>query len=180
MRGRVTLVPLMAAALARAFPDEVAKDPSLALLPEGRRAALVADLAKLPKPEVATARRAWTSQAAFLKQFVRAGGKVAAGTGFELRGYPVPRIGLHSELAALVRAGLTPADALRAATVTAAELVGAKPGMTASRPARKPTSSSSRRSAEADRRPRQHHDRRPRGGGAGSQGPARPAQRARQ
>ena len=72
--------------------------------------------------------RAWTSQAAFLKRFVRAGGRVAAGTGFELRGYPVPGVGLHQELAALVRAGLTPAEALRAATVTVAELVGAKAG----------------------------------------------------
>jgi imidazolonepropionase-like amidohydrolase len=88
LRGRVTLVPMMAAAMTRA----------------------------------------WTSQAAFLKRFVRAGGRVAAGTGFELRGYPVPGVGLHQELAALVRAGLTPAEALRAATVTVAELVGAKAG----------------------------------------------------
>jgi hypothetical protein len=129
VRARVTLVPLMAAARARAFPEEVSKDPSLALLPDGRRAAFVAELAKLPKADVASARRAWTSQAAFLKQFVRAGGKVAAGTGFDLHGYPVPGAGLHTELAALVRAGLTPADALRAATEIPAELVGAKQGL---------------------------------------------------
>jgi imidazolonepropionase-like amidohydrolase len=85
-------------------------------------------MAVLPAADVAKAKRAWTSQAAFLKRFVRAGGRVAAGTGFELRGYPVPGVGLHRELAALVRAGLTPAEALRAATVTAAELVGAKAG----------------------------------------------------
>jgi len=53
---------------------------------------------------------------------------VAAGTGFEFGGYPVPGAGLHRELAALVRAGLTPAEALRAATVSGAELVGARPG----------------------------------------------------
>jgi len=128
LRGRVTLVPMMAAAMTRAFPEEASKDPALALLPESRRAELTAALAKLPAAEVAKARRAWTSQAAFLKQFVRAGGRVAAGTGFELRGYPVPGVGLHRELAALVRAGLTPAEALRAATVTAADLVGAKAG----------------------------------------------------
>jgi len=128
LRARVTLVPMMAAAMTRAFPDEVAKDPALALLPESRRAELTAALAKLPAAEVAKARRAWISQAAFLKRFVRAGGRVAAGTGFELRGYPVPGAGLHRELAALVRAGLTPAEALRAATVTAGDLVGAKPG----------------------------------------------------
>jgi imidazolonepropionase-like amidohydrolase len=82
----------------------------------------------LPAAEIAKAKRAWTSQAAFLKRFVGAGGRVAAGSGFELRGYPVPGAGLHRELAALVRAGLTPAEALRAATVTAAYLVGATPG----------------------------------------------------
>jgi imidazolonepropionase-like amidohydrolase len=106
----------------------VAKDPALALLPETRRAELTAALTKLPAADVAKALRAWTSQAAFLTRFVRAGGRVAAGTGFELRGYPVPGAGLHRELAALVRAGLTPAEALRAATVTAADLVGEKPG----------------------------------------------------
>ena len=128
VRGRVTLVPLMAAALAAAYPDEAAADASLALLPGARQAALKAALGKAPAADVAKAKRAWTSQAAFLKRFVAAGGRVAAGTGFELAGYPVPGAGLHRELAALVRAGLTPADAIRAATSAPAELLGAKPG----------------------------------------------------
>ena len=34
VRGRVTLVPMMAAAMARAFPEDVAEDQTLALLPE--------------------------------------------------------------------------------------------------------------------------------------------------
>ena len=129
VRSRVTLVPMMAASMAGAFPEDVAKDPALALLPDGRRAELVAALKKAPAADAAKARRAWTSQAAFLARFVKAGGRVAAGTGFEARGYPVPGVGVHRELTALVRAGLTPADAIRAATVTAAELVGAPPGM---------------------------------------------------
>jgi len=129
VRGRVTLVPMMAAAMAGAFPDEVAADPALALLPEARRAELTAALAKLPAADVEKAKRAWTSQAAFLKRFVNARGRVAAGTGFELGGYPVPGVGLHRELAALVRAGLPPIEAIRAATSTAADLVGAKPSV---------------------------------------------------
>jgi imidazolonepropionase-like amidohydrolase len=128
VRGRVTLVPLMAAAMAAAFPEEAAADPSIELLPDARRAALKDALGKVTSADAAKARRAWTSQAAFLKRFVTAGGRVAAGTGFELGGYPVPGTGVHRELAALVRAGLTPAEAIRAATSTAAELVGAKPG----------------------------------------------------
>jgi imidazolonepropionase-like amidohydrolase len=127
VRGRVTLVPMMAAAMARAFPEEVAGDPALAILPEARRAALAAALGKLAAADVAKAKRAWTSQAAFLKRFVAARGRVAAGTGFELGGYPAPGIGLHRELAALVRAGLAPAEAIRAATSTAADLAGAGP-----------------------------------------------------
>ncbi len=127
VRGRVTLVPMMAAAVARAFPEEAAEDPALALLPEARREELIAGLKKLPAADVAKAKRTWTSQAAFLKRFVSAGGRVAAGTGFELGGYPVPGAGLHSELAALVRAGLPSIEAIRAATSTAADLVGAKP-----------------------------------------------------
>ena len=129
VRGGVTLVPLMAAAMARAFPEEAADDKALALLPAARRAALNAALAKLPAADVAKAKRAWTSQAAFLKRFVAARGRVAAGTGFELGGYPVPGAGLHRELSALVRAGLSPIEAIRAATSTAADLVGAKPAV---------------------------------------------------
>jgi hypothetical protein len=128
VRDRVTLVPLMATAMAAAFPEEAAADVSIELLPEARRAALKDALGKVPAADVAKARRAWTGQAAFLKRFVAAGGRVAAGTGFEMAGYPVPGAGVHRELAALVRAGLAPIDAIRAATSAAAELVGAKPG----------------------------------------------------
>jgi hypothetical protein len=130
VRGRITLVPMMAAAMAGAFPEDVLGDPSLALLPEARRAALKSALGTLPAADVAKARRAWASQAAFLKRFVAARGRVAAGTGFEFGGYPVPGAGLHRELAALVRAGLPPIDAIRAATSVAADLVGANPSVT--------------------------------------------------
>ncbi len=128
IRARATLVPLMAAAMTAAFPEEAAADPSLGLLPDARRAALKDALGKVPTADVEKARRVWTSQAAFLKRYVAARGRVAAGTGYELGGYPVPGAGLHRELAALVRAGFAPIDAIRAATSTAAELVGAKPG----------------------------------------------------
>jgi hypothetical protein len=127
VRSRVTLVPMMARTLAAAFPEEAAADPSLELLPDARRMALKDALGKVTSADAAKARRAWTSQAAFLKRFVAAGGRVAAGSGFEIAGYPVPGAGVHRELAALVRAGLAPAEAIRAATSMAAELVGAAP-----------------------------------------------------
>ena len=39
-------------------------------------------------------------------------------------GYNVPGAGVHRELALLVKAGLAPADAIRAATVNCAEMLG--------------------------------------------------------
>lgn len=81
--------------------------------------------ASAPAPTPAVARRAWAARRAFLVRFVRAGGRVVTGSGFDIGGRP-PGIGTHAELAALVAAGLTPAEAIRAATVNAAALVGAE------------------------------------------------------
>ena len=77
---------------------------------------------------MAAARSAWTSQAAFVRRFAMSGGLLATGTGFEWKGYPVPGAGIHRELSALVRAGLTPAEAIRAATLGGADVIGAVAG----------------------------------------------------
>jgi hypothetical protein len=138
VKANVTLVPLLAQSLVRAFPDDVAADPELAKLPAARRDGIVAAAKAMRRPDVDVHRKDWTARGRFLKQFVAAGGRIATGTGFESAGYPVPGAGLHTELAALVRAGLTPVDALRASTVAGAALLGAtdrtgavKPGMEA-------------------------------------------------
>jgi imidazolonepropionase-like amidohydrolase len=52
----------------------------------------------------------------FVQRFHEAGGTIIAGTG----GHPSGGAAIHDELSALVRAGLTPAEALRAATFDAA------------------------------------------------------------
>jgi imidazolonepropionase-like amidohydrolase len=54
----------------------------------------------------------------------RAGVRVMAGTDAPLRNSP-PGFGLHEELVQLARAGLTPHDALRAATLEPARYLGA-------------------------------------------------------
>ena len=135
VRARVTLVPMLARAAARAFPGELAKDPSLAFLTDDQRTDLVTQPAPpVPAPakagaqssDAARAARVWKDQAAFLVRFAKARGRIATGTGFDLAGYPLQGAGVHAEMAALVRAGLTPADAIRAATVNAAALVGAE------------------------------------------------------
>jgi len=57
---------------------------------------------------------------AFVLAFERAGGMLVAGTD----NAPVPGFSLHQELGALVRAGLSPAEALAAATRNAASALG--------------------------------------------------------
>ncbi|GGL04175.1 amidohydrolase family protein [Deinococcus radiotolerans] len=52
------------------------------------------------------------------------GGRVGAGTDTPAGAFTLPGGGLHAELERLVQAGLTPAQALRAATSTAADLLG--------------------------------------------------------
>lgn len=138
VKANVTLVPLLGQNLVQAYPDDVAADAELAKLPAARRERVVATAKAVRRPDVDVHRKDWTARARFLKQFVAAGGRVTAGTGFESTGYPVPGAGLHTELAAFVRAGLTPVDAIRAATVAGAALLGAadrigtvKPGMEA-------------------------------------------------
>jgi amidohydrolase family protein/IPT/TIG domain-containing protein len=58
----------------------------------------------------------------FLAQFVRAGGKVYAGT--DSSAATSPGLSLHHEMQLLVDAGLTPMQAIMAATANAAELLG--------------------------------------------------------
>lgn len=123
VRSRAVLVPMLAAARMRAYPDEVIGSPALAMLPEARRAALTSELKTLSAADIAKAKRVWALQAAFVARFVRAGGRIAAGSGFERRGYPPPGIGVHLEVEALVSAGLDAADALRAVTTTPAEMM---------------------------------------------------------
>ena len=60
-----------------------------------------------------------------MKDFVAAGGTVVTGTDYAGTGFGVPGAGVLKELTLLVRAGLTPADAIRAATLNSAKMVGA-------------------------------------------------------
>lgn len=123
--ARVTLVPLLAGSLVRAYPAELTNDAGLSLLPVARRDALLAQTKAVTRTAEVAARRAFAAKGRFLSSFVRATGVVAAGSGFDLAGYPPPGAGVHAELVALVRAGLTPAEAIRAATTNAAVMLGA-------------------------------------------------------
>jgi imidazolonepropionase-like amidohydrolase len=61
----------------------------------------------------------------FIQMCYRAGARLIAGTDGPGLGPMLPGFGLHSEMELLVKAGLTPLDALRAATSTAAQALNA-------------------------------------------------------
>jgi len=69
-------------------------------------------------------RRSRARQNQFVREFKRAGGLVAAGSDAANQ-LLVPGLSLHEEMALLVAAGLTPVEAVTAATRKAAELLGA-------------------------------------------------------
>lgn len=69
--------------------------------------------------------KARQAQRSFVKALLAAGGRVTIATGAGENGWPVPGWSVHRELALLIEAGMTPADALRAATLTVAEILGA-------------------------------------------------------
>ena len=62
-------------------------------------------------------------QLRIIAKFFQAGGRIAAGTD-ELTSGVVPGFSLHRELELMVQAGLTPMQAIQAATKTGAELLG--------------------------------------------------------
>ena len=71
-----------------------------------------------------TARNGFKKRQQFVGMCSRAGVKIIAGTDGPGLGTLVPGFGLHHELQLLVESGLSPAQALRAATLTAAEALG--------------------------------------------------------
>jgi hypothetical protein len=129
-RDRTVLVPLLAAGRGLARLVDLDKDPAMAYLPAPRRERVLAEAGMPEQPAKASAAsarryRAWAVQARFVRDLVAAKGIVATGTDYDGTGYPVPGAGIHKELLLLVRAGLTPAEAIRAATMNCAALVGA-------------------------------------------------------
>lgn len=119
------IVPLLAANRGALSASALAHDGALGLLPGRWRDELLK--AAYP-PESPSGRRAAAAAAARGRTVLalsKAGVRVATGVDASSRGYSIPGAGLHRELALLVSAGLTPLDAIRAATTNAAELLGA-------------------------------------------------------
>jgi len=124
-RRHVALVPLLTMDAARALPAETAKDPQLDRLPMSLRTAIRSDATRRAAGDAAASRKAHDRRTAFVSAFAKQGGRILAGSGTGERGYPLPGAAIHAELARLTAAGLTPAEAIRAATSNAADALGA-------------------------------------------------------
>lgn len=89
-----------------------------------RRVAALLQRAGWRQADFEAFRRARAAQDQFVREFKAAGGLLAAGTDAS-NPLLVPGASLHEELALLVAAGLTPTEAITAATRHAAQLLGA-------------------------------------------------------
>jgi imidazolonepropionase-like amidohydrolase len=108
--------------------DDHANDPYLKYIGPGLRATYDWRVQRAAKDDADAIRRRharFEHMAALLPLVSQAGVTVLAGTdaGF-LNSFDYPGIGLHDELALLVRYGLTPLEALRAATLNGAKFLG--------------------------------------------------------
>jgi hypothetical protein len=129
-RNRTRVVPTLTVYQVLDRPDEIAlTDERLAYVPsstvESWRWALE-NLIKAGHTPEETAQRheLLDRRLAFVGAMAGAGVPVVAGTDGGDLPFVIPGFGLHDELGLLVRAGLTPLDAVRAATVESAALLG--------------------------------------------------------
>jgi Tol biopolymer transport system component len=117
--AHMTLTPTLFPGIRNFLEGEpgMRSDPRLALDPPWLRTQIAA-LPTLPPPDQ-------SGTAKFIMDLQRAGARIVAGTDQPEGLY------LHSELASYVRYGMTPYEALRAATVTPAEFLGLDAGVIA-------------------------------------------------
>lgn len=118
----------MSRVLAYLDRDDHARDEGLALVGPGLRATYqwrVDRAAKATSAEIIRRHAEYELSRSLMPMLVRAGLPILAGTdsGY-LNSFNYPGIGLHDELARYVEAGLTPAQALRSATITGPAFLG--------------------------------------------------------
>ena len=100
------------------------ENPALAYIPEGTRQKFLANFTENDDLEPADWERrvkGFQNNMRFIGQFARAGGKVMTGTDTSAGCWATAGIGLHREMELLVEAGLTPMQAIVAATRNPAE-----------------------------------------------------------
>jgi imidazolonepropionase-like amidohydrolase len=126
---KITLIPtlILHETLSRLDDPATLRDPSLSEVPAGPRAAWdvpgLINRAGWTEADFAAFRRSRPNQDLFVRVFAAAGGRIAAGTD-AVNQLLVPGYSEHREMELLVQAGLSPREALRAATRNAAVLLG--------------------------------------------------------
>ncbi|HEY0350854.1 MAG TPA: amidohydrolase family protein [Gemmatimonadales bacterium] len=126
---KITLIPTLVLheTLSRLDDPATARDPSLSDVPAGPRAEWdvpgLINRAGWTEADFAAFRRSRPNQDLFVRAFAAAGGRIAAGTD-AVNQLLVPGYSEHREMELLVGAGLTPREALRAATRNGAVLLG--------------------------------------------------------
>jgi hypothetical protein len=111
------------------------RDPDLAYFPDNIKLSLFAKhrqiknyssrygnlpmVSKLPEADLAEFKQGFENIKEFIRRFMAAGGKIQAGTDAITAG--IPGLGLHQEMHLLVETGLTPMQAIKAATRWSAE-----------------------------------------------------------
>lgn len=125
--------PTLATTYARTFIDDLSRrdDPRLRYIPKEQRERWKPEndfFARFRTPDyVAWQKRYWTEALKLVGAMHRAGVPILAGTDLSLA-YVYPGFSLHDELAFLVEAGLSPREALAAATVNPARFLGLEAG----------------------------------------------------
>ncbi len=127
--AKVTIIPtlILHETLSRMNEPGLMKDPALQDVPEERQQEWdvrgMISRADWTEDDFNAFRRSRPKQDLFLRAFAAAGGRIAAGTDASNQ-MLVPGYSEHREMELLVRAGLTPREALRAATRNGAVLLG--------------------------------------------------------
>ena len=127
---RVTLVPTLVLheTLSRLDDPAMLRDPALADVPDAAKQEWdvpgMISRAGWDRADFSAFQRSRPAQNLFLRAFAAAGGRIAAGTDSPNQ-LLVPGYSEHQELELLVAAGISPRDALRAATRNSAVLLGA-------------------------------------------------------
>lgn len=127
--AKVTIIPTLVLheTLSRLDEPGLMRDPSLQDVPEERRQEWdvpgMISRAGWTENDFSAFRRSRPMQDLFVRAFAAAGGRIAAGSDAPNQ-MLVPGYSEHREMELLVRAGLTPREALRAATRNGAVLLG--------------------------------------------------------
>ncbi len=109
----------------KAAVEKISADAGLAYVPEGAWKRILGNFSAYDgrgREEIERMRKGYQNMQWFIRQFVQAGGIVTTGT--DAPGWAVPGLGVHHELELLVDAGLTPLEALQAATRNPARVLG--------------------------------------------------------